>query len=115
MAKALFLAWASPVDDAADSEFNAWYDGTHVPQLRAAIPAITAVHRYAAADLPDGGGAGGQPGHRYLAVYELDTDDVPAAAAALGAAMAQGKLDMTTTMDLTGQPPVLQWYQGLAG
>jgi len=114
MAKALFLAWSSPVDDASDGEFNAWYEGTHIPQVRAAIPAITAVHRYLTADLADGG-AGGQPGQRYLAVYELDTDDVAGAAAALGAAMAQGKLDLTTTMDLAVNPPALQWYQGLAG
>lgn len=113
MAKALFLAWASPVDEAADGEFNAWYEGTHVPQVRASIPAITAVHRYTTADLPDGGGVGAQPAHRYLTVYELDTDDVPAAAAALAAAAAAGKLDMTAAMDFTGHPPVMQWYRGL--
>jgi len=112
MAKAMFLAWASPVDDASESEFNAWYDGTHVPQLRAAIPAITAVHRYRVADVP---GVGASPAHRYLAVYELDTDDVAGAMAALGAASADGRIEMTATMDVTANPPVLQWYQALTG
>jgi hypothetical protein len=112
MAKAMFLAWANPVDDASDSEFNAWYDGTHVPQLRAAIPAITAVHRYRVADVP---GVGASPAHRYLAVYELDTDDVAGAMAALGAASADGRIEMTTTIDLADTPPVLQWYQALVG
>jgi hypothetical protein len=110
MAKAIFIAWANPVDDASDSEFNAWYDGTHMPQVQATIPAITAAHRYKLADVP---AVGNGPAHRYVAVYELDTDDVPGAMAALAAAGAEGRLDMTATMDLTGNPPVLQWYQAL--
>jgi hypothetical protein len=112
MAKAMFLAWASPVDDASESEFNAWYDGTHVPQVRAAIPAITAVHRYRVADVSAVGAA---PAHRYLAVYELDTDDVAGAMAALGAASLDGRIEMTTTMDVTANPPVLHWYQAVTG
>jgi hypothetical protein len=110
MAKALFLAWSNPVDDASTDEFNDWYDGTHVPQVRAAIPAIAAVHRYTLAEVP--GSVGAQPAQRYLAVYEMDTDDVAGAAAALGAAMAGGKMDLTRTMDTTANPPILQWYQG---
>jgi hypothetical protein len=104
MAKALFLAWSGPVDDASDAEFVSWYEGTHIPQVRAAIPSISAVHRYRAADVP------GAPAHRYLAVYELDTDDVAGAMAGLGAAAGEGRIDATPTMDTTVNPPVLQWY-----
>ena len=110
MAKSMFMAWASPADDASDAEFNAWYDGTHVPQVRAAIPAITAVHRYRLADVP---GVGGAATHRYVAVYEMDTDDVAGAMAALGAASTEGRMDMTPTMDVATNPPVLQWYQAI--
>jgi hypothetical protein len=110
MAKSMFMAWASPADDASDSEFNAWYDGTHVPQMRAAIPAITAVRRYRVADVP---GVGAASAHRYVAVYEMDTDDVAGAMAALGAASADGRIEMTATMDVTANPPVLQWYQAI--
>jgi hypothetical protein len=105
MAKTLLLAWASPKDEASDAEFNAWYNGTHIPQMRAAIPSITAVHRYRTAALP--GVAGAQPPQRYLAVYEMDADDV----AAMLRAMADAPLDITTTMDTTAAPPMLQWYQ----
>jgi EthD domain len=108
MAKALFLAWSSPVDEASEAEFESWYEGTHIPQVRAAIPAVSAVHRYRAADVPASPGA---PAHRYLAVYELDTDDVAGAMAALGAAAAGGHLDQTPTMDTTVNPPVLLCYQ----
>jgi len=110
MAKSMFMAWASPVDDASDAEFNAWYEGTHVPQVRAAIPAITAVHRYRIADVP---GVGASPTHRYVSVYEMDTDDVAGAMAALGAASTDGRIEMTATMDVTANPPVLQRYQAI--
>jgi hypothetical protein len=110
MAKSMFMAWASPVDDESDAEFNAWYDGTHVPQVRAAIPAITAVQRYRVADVP---GVGASSAHRYVAVYEMDTDDVAGAMAALGAASTDGRIEMTATMDVTANPPVLQWYQAI--
>jgi hypothetical protein len=112
MAKSMFMAWASPVDQASDSAFNTWYEGTHVPQVRAAIPAITAVRRYRVADIP---GVGGAPAHRYLAVYEMDTDDVAGAMAALGAASADGRLEMTATMDLAANPPVLHWFHAVTG
>jgi hypothetical protein len=115
MAKAMFLAWASPVDDASETEFNTWYEGTHIPQVRAAIPAITAVHRYTLADLTAQAEAGAPPARRYLAFYEMDTDDVAGAAAALGAAAAACWMDMTPTMDMTANPPVLQWYLSLTG
>jgi EthD domain len=106
MAKTLFLAWSSPTSDETDAAFNDWYENTHIPQVRAAIPSITSVHRYRTADLP----GGQQPKQRYLAVYELDTEDIPTAAAALGHAAEQGKIDFTDTIDLTDVPPAMHWY-----
>lgn len=107
MAKGLFLAWISPADDDGDAELNSWYDNTHIPEVRAAIPSITAVHRYRSADLP----TGMQSAHRYLAVYEMDSSDVAAAAGALGQAGAEGRLNMKAPIDFTTNPPVIQWYQ----
>ena len=43
----------------------------------------------------------------------MDTDDVAGAMAALGAASADGRIEMTATMDVTANPPVLQWYQAI--
>jgi EthD domain len=105
MAKTLLLAWSSPDGEAKDAAFNDWYTGTHVPQVSAALGSVTAVRRYRTADLPEPMAAQ-QPKHAYLAVYEIDTDDAAAAMAALGA----GSLDMTDTMDVTENPPVIHWY-----
>jgi hypothetical protein len=111
MPKSMLLAWANPVDEASDSGFNAWYNDTHIPQVRAVIPAITAVHRYRIADSPAGASASSV--HRYLVVYEMDTEDVADAMAALGTAAATGRFHLTPTMDTTVNPPVLQWYQAV--
>lgn len=113
MSAGLLLAWASPKGAETEAEFNAWYDDVHIPQVRAAVPSITAVHRYRTAAIS----AGAQPGqspHLYLAVYELDSADVEAAAAALGAGVANGRIAMTSALDLEQAPPVSQFYQGLA-
>ena len=83
MAKSIVLAWTNPIDEASDKEFNAWYSGTHVPQVIAHVPGVTGARRYRVVDLP---GAGGPPVHRYLCVWETDTNDAASVAAGLQAA-----------------------------
>jgi hypothetical protein len=99
------LAWSSPASPDQAAEFEAWYESTHIPQIRAAVPSITAVSRYQLVD-PESPGRS----ERYLAVYELDTDDIPAAAAALADSAAAGRMEMTTTMNMTDNPPAAQWF-----
>jgi hypothetical protein len=103
MAQGLFIAYSSAVPG-RDADYEKWYDEIHIPDVRTAIPSITAVHRYRLVDLQGGGGA-----PRYVAVYELDDADVATAAAQLGAAGAEGRLRMTDAMDTTADPPVIQW------
>ena len=52
MAKSIVLAWTNPVDEASDKEYNAWYSGTHVPQVIAHVPGVTGARRYRVVDLP---------------------------------------------------------------
>lgn len=106
MAKALLLAWSSPVSSDHAAEYEDWYTRTHIPQVRAAVPAITAVSRFQLVDVDSPGAA-----DRYLAIYELDDADVAAAAAALAASAAAGRLGMSAAMDLAGRPPAVQWYR----
>ena len=106
MAKGVLLAWTSPVSPDQLAEFDAWYSGTHIPQVRAAVPSITAAARY---ELVDPGA--GEPSYRYLTVYELDDADIPAAAAAMNESATAGKIDMTPAMDLAQRPPIAEWYR----
>jgi hypothetical protein len=110
MAKGVFLAWSSPVSGDQLAAFDAWYEGTHIPQVRAAVPSISGVARY---ELVEPGADG--PSHRYLTVYELDDADIATAAAAMNESAAGGKLDMTPAMDLAARPPVAQWYRAYPG
>jgi hypothetical protein len=107
MAKSVLIAYASPASAEAESAFNEWYEGTHIPQVQQAVPAVSAATRYRVVDP-----AGASP-VRYMCIYELDTDDVPGAAGALGAALQNGVLDMTPAMDVTVNPPDMAWGQAV--
>ncbi|KJV03541.1 MULTISPECIES: DUF4286 family protein [Bacteria] len=107
MAKSILLASSSPATAADDEEFGRWYDGVHIPDVRAAIPAITTVGRYkvltADADaLP-----------RYVAIYEIDDADAAGAAAALQGAVGEGRVTMTETMNVTDHPPVVEFLTSI--
>src|SRR6202012_5551335 len=84
MANGIFIAWTSPASPDVEDELNKWYDEIHIPQVRAAIPAITGARRFKV--------HGGDGPSRYLCIYELEGDDLDGAAAALGAAGASGQL-----------------------
>lgn len=105
MAKSILLASSSPASVADDEEFGRWYDEVHIPDVRAAIPAITTVGRYkvlAADALP-----------RYVAIYEIDDADAAGAAAALQGAVGEGRVTMTETMNVTDHPPVVEFLTSL--
>jgi len=104
---ALLLAWSSPATADVLTEFNTWYDETHIPQVREAVPGITRVTRHRLTDPMTGDGPA-LP--RYLAIYEIEGNDVQTAAVQLGSAAAEGRLDQTTTMNVTDAPSVLEWY-----
>ena len=109
MAQGLMIAYSSAAPG-RDAEYEQWYDEIHIPDVRAAIPSVTAVHRYKQVDLQGGAGA-----PRYVAVYELGDADVATAAGQLGAAGAEGRLRMTDALDLTDNPPDLQWFAAAGG
>ena len=105
MADGVFLAWSSPVSPDQLAQFDQWYNSTHIPQVRAAVPSISAVARYELIDPADG------PSYRYLTVYELDDADIPAAVAAMNESATAGKIDMSPAMDLAQRPPVAESYR----
>jgi hypothetical protein len=66
MKRGLLLTMTEP-PPAMDEEFNAWYDGEHLPE-RLAIPGFRSARRWVADVAPAEG--------RYLATYELDSQAV---------------------------------------
>lgn len=81
MKKYKFLVFTN-ARDGRDDEFNAWYDEIHLPEV-VAVPGFTGAERYAIRPQP------GEPAptHRYLAIYDMETDDV---SATLGGLMQRG-------------------------
>ena len=110
MAESVFMVWTNPIDEASDSEFNDWYSRTHVPQVIEHVPGVVGARRYRVVDLP---GGGGPPAHPNVCVWETDTNDAASVAAGLQAAVESGKLDMTPAMDVTGNPPMVQWFEAV--
>jgi hypothetical protein len=109
MAKALLLAWSTPVSPERTAEFNEWYEKTHIPQVREAVAGVLKVSRYEKVDMRSGEGV-----NRFLAVYEVDTSDVAAASKAMSAAAKDGRMQLSDVMDLAADPPDAQWYRGIS-
>ena len=74
MAKYTFLALTNPVEGKED-EFNEWYDQHHVPDV-INVPGFVSGQRFKLADSQFGGEA--SKAYKYLAVYEIETDDIAA-------------------------------------
>lgn len=78
-----------------EERFNEWYEHTHIPQLLQ-LDGVVAAHRYRTVDVDP---ALGTPSHRYIAIYELDTDDPRPVHEAMSAAGASGELVMSDALD----------------
>lgn len=65
-----------------EAEFSEWYDTVHIPDVLR-VPGFVAAQRFTAGT----GIRGERPEHRFLAVYEIEADDLDAAQAALRAAV----------------------------
>ncbi|HEY6793584.1 MAG TPA: hypothetical protein VI248_02760 [Kineosporiaceae bacterium] len=85
---------AQDVDDATVAQ---WYDGRHIPQVRAAVPGVGEVRRLRLA-LPGSDGAPTSQ-HRYLTSYEVEADGPQDVLAALGAGLADGRIEPGTVLD----------------
>jgi hypothetical protein len=76
----LGVALTNPVEG-KEAEFNEWYDNRHVLDMLA-LPGCVSAQRYRLADVQRVGRP--QP-FKYLALYEIETDDLAAMAAELAA------------------------------
>jgi hypothetical protein len=102
MAKSMLIAYSSPTTPADSEAFSKWYTEFHIPEVRAAIPSVSKVTRWELTDP-----ATGAKLNRFAAVYEIDEEDVAAAARGLFAVAAG--FTPTEFMDREIDPPVLHW------
>ena len=69
MSKPIFMALTNSVSPERDEEFNHWYNEVHAKDLLS-LPTMRSMTRYRALQQITPGG--GEPRHRYLAIYDLD-------------------------------------------
>ncbi len=76
-----------------DDDYNKWYDTAHIHDI-CAIPGVKSGKRYDLAVAPMG-----PPGLKYLAIYEVETDDPTKVLAEMGKRGAEGKMSMSDALD----------------
>jgi hypothetical protein len=74
-----------------EEEFHLWYDRTHVPDVLA-VPGFVSARRFRA----EPSLRGDLPSHPFLAIYEIEADDVQEALSALRAATPE--MEISTAM-----------------
>lgn len=102
MPKGMLLVQSRPADPAREDEFNDWYTNTHIPEV-CAVPGIVAARRY---KVHDPGGVGTEAGPVYVAVYELDSDDLEAPMRELAARSSDGRVRMSELLQMDPLPVV---------
>jgi hypothetical protein len=101
--KGIMLVQSGPSDPAREDEYNDWYANTHIPQI-CAVPGITGARRYKALNQDNG------EARPYLAVYDLDADDLTDPIKELRARSASGEAQMSDALQLD-PPPLVTIYQ----
>jgi hypothetical protein len=69
MEKWLLVVRSNCTDESREDEFNKWYDEVHIPDVMT-TPGLVKASRYMSEEL------GSYEGGKYLAVYEIETDDI---------------------------------------
>ena len=76
-----------------DAEYNTWYDNQHFGDI-CAIPGVTGGRR-----LEQVMTVAGEPGLKYLAIYDIETDDIGALMAEMGRRGAEGLMPISDALD----------------
>jgi hypothetical protein len=76
-----------------DDDYNTWYDNQHFGDI-CALPGVTGGRR-----LENVMTLAGEPGLKYLAIYDIETDDIGAVMAEMGRRGAAGEMPISDALD----------------
>jgi hypothetical protein len=93
--KHTFLVLTNPVAG-KERDYNDWHTNQHIPDL-VSIPGIIAAQRFKLADFQMGTGA--PPPWKYLAIYEIETDDLKSVFDDMQARAGTDAMVMTDALD----------------
>ena len=104
MGRYVFVVQTDPVEG-RDREYNQWYDEIHLKDV-CAFPGFVGARRFRLVE--------GDAKAKYLAIYELETDDPQRDIAALTAAAGTDRMRMSDALELSSAttalslPPTMQ-------
>ncbi len=96
MPKYTFVVLTNPVAGKED-EYNKWYNGQHIPDVLN-VPGFVCAQRFRLADAQMGGEASRT--YKYLALYEIETDDLAGALKQLRDRGASGEIVPSDAIDI---------------
>jgi hypothetical protein len=90
--------------------YNEWYDSVHSPEVTT-VPGIISARRFRLSEsqIEPGAAIGDSP---YLAIYEIDSDDLDFIAKELPARAADGRFNMSPALQ-TEPPPLAVLYEAI--
>jgi len=96
MAKYSFVVLTNPTQG-KEAEYNDWYNNIHIPDVLN-VKGMVGAQRFRLADKQ----MGGQPQHSYLALYEIDTDNLQETLDDLKSRSGTADMVLTDAIDLKG-------------
>ena len=96
-----YIVLSNPVQGRED-EYNAWYTGQHLADV-IAVPGFVSAQRFRLCDAA----AEGAPQQRYMAIYNMQTDDPVALIARLTALVESGEVAMSEAFSHEGLSTIL--------
>ena len=99
MAKALMVVGSNPTSPEQEDEYHRWYVEDHFPDVLR-VAGFQRARRYALSGVRPVAAVEASP-YRYLALYEVEADDLAKVAADLQAAIDDGEVRMSETLDFS--------------
>jgi len=93
MARGILIVESRPSSPERVDEYNRWYSEVHLPEV-CAVPGFVSATRY---EPVDGDGP-------YVAIYELELDDLASAVERLGEAVGSGAIQMSDVLSMDPPP-----------
>lgn len=104
MAKGIMVVQSAPIDPAREDEYNEWYSQVHLPEV-VAMPGFVGATRYKVHD-----SSADSATHSYLAIYEIEADDIAGPIAEMRARSAAGETQRADVLR-TDPPAVVTVYE----
>jgi hypothetical protein len=105
--KGVMVVQSQPVSPEREDEYNAWYSGAHMPDIRE-VPGFVAARRYrvrATGPIPADPAV-----PTYLAIYEVEADDFDVPLREMSARSADGRVRRSDSLQ-TEPRPVVTFYE----